>query len=176
MSNTSDLSIVGTEDKVEIFAKVEQYLQALGIAFSSVDRERPWGGFFVIDEPKTSDFIATYFPDYDASQIGQFGAKLSPKILVVGPGMRLSWQYHDRRAELWRTVHGPVGFCRSLDDEQGEVRQLADGEIVQFAPSERHRLIGLEGWGIVAEIWQHTDPNLASDESDITRLSDDFGR
>jgi hypothetical protein len=22
---------------------------------------------------------------------------------------------------------------------------------------ERHRLVGLEEWGVVAEIWQHTD-------------------
>ena len=41
---------------------------------------------------------------------------------------------------------------------------------------ERHRLIGLEGWGIVAEIWQHTDPENPSDEDDIVRLQDDFGR
>lgn len=41
---------------------------------------------------------------------------------------------------------------------------------------ERHRLIGLDSWGIVAGIWQHTDPENASDEDDIVRLQDDFGR
>ncbi|NBV85915.1 MAG: phosphoheptose isomerase, partial [Verrucomicrobia bacterium] len=31
-------------------------------------------------------------------------------------------------------------------------------------------------WGIVAEIWLHTDPSAPSDENDIIRLDDDFGR
>jgi hypothetical protein len=29
---------------------------------------------------------------------------------------------------------------------------------------------------LVAEIWQHTDPENPSDEDDIVRVSDDFGR
>jgi len=34
---------------------------------------------------------------------------------------------------------------------------------------------GIDGWGVVAEIWQHTASN-PSDEEDIERLQDDFGR
>ena len=41
---------------------------------------------------------------------------------------------------------------------------------------ERHRLIGLTDYVVLAEIWQHTDPNNPSDENDIVRLSDDYGR
>jgi len=41
---------------------------------------------------------------------------------------------------------------------------------------ERHRLIRLDSWGVVAEIWQHTDKEEPSDEDDIIRLQDDFGR
>ena len=41
---------------------------------------------------------------------------------------------------------------------------------------ERHRLIGLSEWGIIAEIWQHTDAENPSNEDDIVRLQDDFGR
>ena len=41
---------------------------------------------------------------------------------------------------------------------------------------QRHRLIGLDGWGIVAEIWRHTDAENPSDEDDIVRVQDDFGR
>ena len=29
---------------------------------------------------------------------------------------------------------------------------------------------------MVSEIWQHTDPNNPSDENDIVRISDDYGR
>jgi len=49
-------------------------------------------------------------------------------------------------------------------------------EIVHLAKGQRHRLVGLDGWGIVAEIWQHTDASNPSDENDIVRLQDDFGR
>ena len=41
---------------------------------------------------------------------------------------------------------------------------------------ERHRLIGLDDYCVVAEIWQHTDVNHPSDEDDIIRVQDDFGR
>jgi mannose-6-phosphate isomerase-like protein (cupin superfamily) len=176
MTTRAELDLSGAESKEEVFARVEKYLGELSLGFTNVDSERPWGGFFVIDETQTSDFITEYFPDYDQDQIAQFGNKLSPKILVVGPGMNLSWQYHDRRAELWKTVVGPVGYKRSLTDEQGETQLLNVGETVQFDPSERHRLMGLKEWGVVAEIWQHTDPTNPSEESDIVRLADDFGR
>lgn len=176
MTTHAKLNLAGAVTKADIFARVEKYLSELNLGYTSVDSERPWGGFFVIDEAQTAAFIAEYFPDYDQGQIAQFGNKLSPKILVVGPGMNLSWQYHDRRAELWKTVVGPVGYKRSLTDEQGETQLLQNGETVQFDPSERHRLMGLDSWGIVAEIWQHTDPTNPSEESDIVRLADDFGR
>jgi len=39
----------------------------------------------------------------------------------------------------------------------------------------RHRLIGLDNYAVVAEIWQHTD-KIPSDEDDIIRVQDDFGR
>ena len=50
------------------------------------------------------------------------------------------------------------------------------GDIIQLKQGERHRLIGLNGWGIVAEIWRHTDAENPSDEDDIVRVQDDFGR
>jgi len=34
----------------------------------------------------------------------------------------------------------------------------------------------LNGWGVVAEVWQHEDPGNPSDENDIVRLDDDFDR
>lgn len=41
---------------------------------------------------------------------------------------------------------------------------------------ERHRLVGMDGWGLVAEVWIHTDKDKLSDEADIVRLQDDTGR
>jgi len=104
-------------------------------------------------------------------------AKLSPKILVVAPGKRLSWQYHHRRAEIWKLIGGEAQIMTSDDDEESMIVDLHKGDVVQLAKGVRHRLIGAEsGWGIVAEIWQHTDPENPSDETDIIRLQDDFGR
>jgi mannose-6-phosphate isomerase len=37
-------------------------------------------------------------------------------------------------------------------------------------------LLGTKGWGIIAEIWRHTDAANPSDEDDIVRVQDDFGR
>lgn len=106
----------------------------------------------------------------------QITNKLSPKFLVVAPEKRLSWQYHFRRAEIWTVISGPVGIAISDTDEQGPVGSYVSGDFIKLQQGERHRLIGLNDWGVVAEIWQHTDASQPSDESDIVRLQDDFGR
>ncbi len=56
------------------------------------------------------------------------------------------------------------------------MRSYAPGEVLRLELGERHRLIGLQTWGIVAEIWQHIDTTSPSDESDIVRVSDDYDR
>ena len=70
---------------------------------------------------------------------------------------------------------GEVGIIRSNDDTEGELVKFKEGEQVRLAQGERHRLIGLEDYGIVAEIWQHTD-SVPSDEEDIVSVQDDFKR
>ena len=102
--------------------------------------------------------------------------KLSPKILVVSPGKRLSWQYHHRRAEIWRVISGQVGVKRSINDEEGAIDVLNVGDTITLKQGERHRLIGVDDYAVIAEIWQHTDANNPSDEDDIVRVQDDFGR
>ena len=102
--------------------------------------------------------------------------KLSPKILLVKPEARLSWQYQHRRAEIWRIVKGPVGVIRSFDDIEATVKTCNTGETITLKQGERQRLISLDQWGIVAEFWQHTDPTLPSNEEDIVRLQDDYSR
>jgi hypothetical protein len=53
---------------------------------------------------------------------------------------------------------------------------MVPNEVVFLKQGERHRLIGTKGWGVVAEIWMHTDANQPSDEDDIVRLQDDYSR
>ena len=102
--------------------------------------------------------------------------KLSPKILLVAPKNRLSWQYHHRRAEIWKLIGGEAGVITSDTDEEKETRYLKANDIVELKQGVRHRLIGINNWGIIAEIWQHTDAAYPSDEEDIVRVQDDFGR
>ena len=139
------------------------------------DRERPWGGFFVIDEDQAPLFINSFFPHLLKEEI-RISNKLSPKILLVAPGKRLSWQYHHRRAEIWKLIGGRAGLITSDTDEENEQTLLNPGDIIKLKQGERHRLEGLNEWGIVAEIWQHTDRDNPSDEDDIVRVQDDFGR
>jgi mannose-6-phosphate isomerase-like protein (cupin superfamily) len=95
---------------------------------------------------------------------------------VVAPDKRLSWQYHHRRAEIWKLIGGVAGVVTSDTNEEKETRDLQLGDIIQLKQGERHRLLGTAGWGIIAEIWRHTDAANPSDEDDIVRVQDDFGR
>ena len=168
--------ITTASSKDEVKASVESYLLQEKLTVASNDFSRPWGGFFVIDESQSDRFIQLYFPHLKADDL-RIAGKLSPKILVVAPSQRLSWQYHHRRAEIWKLIAGVAGVITSETDTEGPLHKLALGEIIQLKQGQRHRLIGLkEGWGVIAEIWRHTDASNPSDENDIVRVQDDFGR
>ncbi len=161
--------------KQEVFKAIENYLATQKLSVASKDFERPWGGFFVLDESQAEQFGKLFFPDVKISDL-KISGKLSPKILVVQPGKRLSWQYHHRRAEIWKLVAGSAGVATSLTDEQGPVQTMALQAVIRLTQGQRHRLVGLNNWGVVAEIWQHTNAKQPSDENDIVRVQDDFGR
>ncbi|RKO68475.1 cupin domain-containing protein [Sphingobacterium puteale] len=162
-------------DKIALFEKVQEMLTSKGFNIEKSDAARPWGGFFVIDESQAQEFANEYFGGLDVQEL-RISGKLSPKILIVAPDKRLSWQYHYRRAEIWRVIQGNVGVMVSDTDEESVVSTLKEGETIRLRQGQRHRLIGLDGFGILAEIWQHTDANNPSDEDDIVRVQDDFGR
>jgi mannose-6-phosphate isomerase len=158
-----------------IFEKIQNELEANQFEIVSKDHHRPWGGFFVIAEKQAQAFANRYFDGLDVSTLKRGGA-LSPKILVVAPNKRLSWQYHHRRAEIWRVIQGQAGVKRSPNDNESEVEILNVGDTITLQQGERHRLIGLDDYAVIAEIWQHIDANHPSDEDDIVRVQDDFGR
>ena len=162
-------------DAKTIFEKTAKSLENQGFNIVKKDDQRPWGGFFVIDEAQAHRFIETYFPGLSLKDFEGFD-KLSPKFLLVAPGKRLSWQYHFRRSEIWRLLEGEAGVITSPTDEEGDLQRLAPGDLVRLKQGERHRLVGLDGWGVLAEIWQHIDATHPSDEDDIVRVQDDFGR
>ena len=158
-----------------IFENIAAYLLQNGLKVASQDSTRPWGGFFVLEEGDARKFISLYFPHLSKEALSISG-KLSPKILIVAPQKRLSWQFHHRRAEIWKLIGGVAGVITSDTDEEKENVSLKIGDIIQLKQGERHRLAGLDGWGIVAEIWRHTDVENPSNEEDIVRVQDDFGR
>lgn len=164
-----------SHEKSAVFSEVENYLEGCSLKIVNEDAARPWGGFFVLDEEQAQLFANLFFPEVELSTL-RISGKLSPKILVVQPHKRLSWQYHHRRAEIWRVISGKVGVITSHTDTEGKKVELSEGESIRLAQGQRHRLVGLNDWGIVAEIWQHTEQAHPSDEKDIVRVQDDFGR
>jgi mannose-6-phosphate isomerase len=161
--------------KLPDFVQIEETIKSFGFTINSYDFERPWGGFLVIDESQAQEFSNKFFKGLDVDTL-KIGGKLSPKILIVKPGARLSWQYHNRRAEIWQVYKGSAGIIRSYSDLENEMKVHNEGDQIVLQHRERHRLIGLNHYCVVAEIWQHTDANHPSDEDDIIRVQDDFGR
>ena len=160
---------------MSFYTEIENLLKSKGFNIVSKDFERPWGGFLVIEESQAQDFSNQFFKGLDVQTL-KIGGKLSPKILIVKPKARLSWQYHYRRAEIWRVFKGECGIIRSETDMENEMKIYVEGDQIKLKQGERHRLIGLDEYCLVAEIWQHTDKNNPSNEEDIVRVQDDFGR
>ena len=159
---------------VEFYNSVRKELESMGFKITDSDTQRPWGGFFYIDESQAQEFSNRFFNGLDVESL-RIEGKLSPKILMVKPKAKLSWQYHNRRAEIWQVYKGSVGIVQSETDVENEMQTYKPGNQIKLNQGVRHRLSGLDDYGIVAEIWQHTNA-IPSDEEDIIRVQDDFGR
>ncbi len=164
-----------TSTKEQVVQKITEHLKEQGFELIDADYSKPWGAYFSINEDQADKFIASYCPGLDRSTL-QYDRRLRPKILLIAPGQRLSWQYHSRRAEVWRAVAGPFAVIRSETNQETEPQILYPGDTVIFLQGQRHRGAGLENWGVVAEIWQHVDPANPSDEADIVHVQDDYAR
>lgn len=165
-------------EKQFVISSIDGNLRQEGFRSVEIDGVKPWGGYIRLANEDAEKFIDTFFPSisYEEAKLGNPEAELSPKILIVEPGKRLSWQKHDRRAECWTFLTNGALY-RSDDDEQGEKTKMNAGNFVQLKAGERHRLVGDDNeLTIVAEIWQHTDKDNLSNEDDIVRIQDDFQR
>ena len=154
---------------------IREELIDLGFNITYSDLNRPWGAFFYIDESQSQFFSDYFFEALNVDQL-RIDGKLSPKILIVKPDTRLSWQYHFRREEIWRVHKGTVGVIVSDTDYENEMIKLRQGDQIKLKKEQRHRLVGLDDWAVIAEIWQHTEKDNPSDEDDIIRINDDYGR
>ena len=159
----------------EVFSKTCEILKSQKLNIIDKDVKRPWGGFFVISEDNAQDFFNIYFNGLNTEELKVSG-KLSTKILIIAPNKRLSWQYHRRRSEIWKVKSGTIRVVTSHDDIERKKRILKKGDKISINQGERHRIIGMDDYAVVAEIWIHTDKNNLSDEEDIVRLEVDYDR
>jgi len=91
----------------------------------------------------------------------------SIKIITVNPGGSLSLQYHNNRSEFW------VVLDKGLEITVGDqVWQPEENEEVFIPPRIQHRVKGIgSAPARIMEIWIGD-----SDEEDIVRLDDIYGR
>ncbi|MHB8872037.1 MAG: phosphoheptose isomerase [Candidatus Doudnabacteria bacterium] len=164
------------ETKAEVVNEVDRWIYNLGFEALEINDSKPWGAYWKIDDERIEMFVDIFFPEIK-SKLLKSRFNLSPKFLLVAPGEKLSWQYHHRRSEEWRVVAGSVRVEKSDNDEEpAEAQVFGLGENISLGVGERHRLIGGESWGLVAEVWVHVNANTPSDEEDIVRLKDDYAR
>lgn len=171
-------NVAGDTEKRELTQDIQNKLEQANYEVVEVNTDKPWGSYLRIDNSQADVFVKDFFPGLtgEEARLGIEGAELSPKILIVSPEQRLSWQYHDRRAERWVFLTEGA-YNKSMTDEPGDLHVASVGDVVQFAKGERHRLVGAaDDYTLVAEIWQHTDVNELSNENDIVRLQDDYAR
>lgn len=176
--NLDQLENNASVDKQALIKEILGYIDQAGYTVFELNDQKPWGAYIRLEADDADRFVGEFFPSLtpEEARLGMEDAELSPKLLIVAPNQRLSWQYHNRRAERW-TFLTDGGYNRSNTDEEGEVVRAKAGDVVQFAKGERHRLVGMDGkYAIVAEIWQHADPSMPSNEEDIVRLADDYKR
>lgn len=172
------VSVAEGADKNEIMRVIKSHIAEVGYTIVEENMDKPWGGYVRLSSQDADGFISDFFPGLSPveARMNIKDAEVSPKFLLVQAGHRLSWQYHNYRAERWNFLTDGA-YVKSMTDEQTNVTESPAGTVVQFAKNERHRLIGAKNhYTIVAEIWQHTDSEQLSDEEDIIRLDDDYKR
>ena len=165
--------------KAQALRQLRHMIRSLHYSVVEAIEDKPWGGMYRFDDRQSERFVAEFFPGMTLfeAKLGRDDVRLSPKIILLEPGKRVSWQYHNRRAERWHFLTDGL-YETSYGDIEPKVKKATPGTIVQIDSQERHRVCGAgpTQYTLVAEIWQHIDRADPSDESDIVRLADDYSR
>src|SRR5688572_18978310 len=98
-----------------VFSEVESFLFDQGYRIVSKDLSKPWGGYYALDEQEADRFCSQFVP---LLRIDSTATRLSPKILMIAPGKKISWQYHLKRSEIWTLIDGAGAIVRSDSDLQ----------------------------------------------------------
>jgi len=107
---------------------------------------RPWGMYEVLLESDTTKV----------------------KRITVAPGGRLSYQYHDKRSEVWACVKGKLSVI--LDDV---LHELFPGDSIVIPQGSKHR-----AFNDTMELSQFIEVQTGTyfGEDDIVRIEDDYNR
>lgn len=108
--------------------------------------DRPWGKFYIIQESS----------DYKIKRI------------EVNIGHRLSYQYHNKRSELWLIIQGEGKVC--LD---GKYKHYKKNDIIIIPQGMKHRI---ENDGNEKTIFIELQTGEYFGEDDIVRIEDDYKR
>ena len=176
IENRTELNFSAELDKSTAINTVDKWRFEQGFLADEINGEKPWGAYWRVPDSQIRHFVERFFPQL-SQDLKMFELNLSPKLLLVEPNQQLSWQYHERRAENWVVVAGNLGIKMSATNEEPEkMKPFKRGQSVRLENGTRHRLISTGEWGLVAEIWTHSDSDNPSDEEDIKRLADGYGR
>jgi mannose-6-phosphate isomerase len=107
---------------------------------------RPWGEYFVLE-------------DIDTHKV---------KRIEVKPGGRLSYQYHQKRSEVWTIVRGKGTI--TLNDE---VNEYHPGDVIEIPQGAKHRI---ENRGEEVLVFIEVQFGSYFGEDDIVRIEDDYDR
>ena len=107
---------------------------------------RPWGEFTILSESS----------DYKIKKI------------KINPGQRFSYQYHNKRSEVWVVLKGKLSV--TLDDKEYLIKE---SESITIPVKSKHRAQNKtksEAYFIEVQTGE------SFNESDIVRLEDDYNR
>ena len=124
------------------YLKENQSLQSVGI----LTETRPWGKFEVLLDA----------PDVKVKRI------------TVNPGQRLSYQYHEKRREVWTVVKGMLTIV--LEDEK---LFRGKGQSIKIPLGDKHR-----AWNETESpvVFIEVQTGTYFGEDDIIRIKDDYKR
>ena len=118
----------------------------IGFMFKNYIEERPWGKFEILVD------------DSDCKV----------KKITVKPGQRLSYQYHNKRSEVWTVVSGNATI--TLD---GKVSHHTYGETIKIPIGTKHRV---ENKSLDDLVFIEVQYGSYFGEDDIVRIEDDYDR
>lgn len=142
-------TMVSNNEKFGNIYKLGQFIKSEQFTIVDKNFEEPWGGQYELDPNDAEKFIGIYFNELGFDNYDN----LSPKILLLAPHCKQDLQNNNNKTRFIKVIEGPIGVeIVNINCVESNTLIANDGELVKFGAQQQHRLIGLGGWGIVAEI------------------------